>query len=87
MQDYPSEQARIVLREMADASCLDLVQKDVACTGVALWVGYSCAEEGPAGASASRRLGAPTDSVSYTHLDVYKRQMLRLMQPWLPYQV
>ena len=62
MQDYPSEQARIVLREMADASCLDLVQKDVACTGVALWVGYSCAGEGPAGASASRRLGAPTDS-------------------------
>ena len=51
MQDYPSEQARIVLREMADASCLDLVQKDVACTGVALWVGYSCAGEGPAGVS------------------------------------
>ena len=62
MQDYPSEQARIVLREMADASCLDLVQKDAACTGVALWVGYSCAGEGPAGTSASRRLGAPTDS-------------------------
>lgn len=62
MQDYPSEQARIVLREMADASCLDLVQKDAACTGVALWVGYSCAGEGPAGASVSRRLGAPTDS-------------------------
>lgn len=64
MRDYPFGQARVVLREMADASCLDLVQKGAACTGVSLWVGYSCAEEGPAGANASRRLGAPTDSRS-----------------------
>lgn len=62
MSDYPSDQARVVLQEMVDASCLDLVQRGCACGAVSLWVGYSCSEEGPGGTGVSRRLGAPTDS-------------------------
>ena len=50
MHDYPCDQAEVVFREMLDASCLELVERGAACTGVSLWVG------------ASRRLAAPTDS-------------------------
>ena len=62
MRDYAHDEATTVFREMMEASCLDLVERGRACTAVALWVGYSCAEEGEPGASASRRLPAPTDS-------------------------
>lgn len=62
MHDYPCDQAEVVFREMLDASCLELVERGAACTGVSLWVGYSCREEGEPGVGASRRLAAPTDS-------------------------
>lgn len=65
MRDYGSREALVVLREMADSSTLDLVARSEAATGVSLWCGYAWdgwRAEGPGGASASRRLPAPTDS-------------------------
>lgn len=44
--DYDFEGARIVLREMADAAALELVDKGLACGHVSLYVGY--ARERPA---------------------------------------
>lgn len=41
MRDYSVEEAETVLREMIFASCLELVEKGLACDGVGLHVGYS----------------------------------------------
>ena len=43
---YDSEEARVVLREMVDASALDLVEKGLACGHISLFVSYA-AERGP----------------------------------------
>ena len=40
-RDYDFEGARIVLREMADAAALELVDKGLACGHVSLYVGYA----------------------------------------------
>ena len=40
-EDYPYDKARLVLREMADALCLDLVSKGLLTDSVHLYVGYS----------------------------------------------
>ena len=41
MRDYSVDEAETVLREMIFASCLELVEKGLACDGVGLYVGYS----------------------------------------------
>ena len=41
MRDYGFGEARVVLREMAWQSCLDLRQQALACDTVGLYVGYS----------------------------------------------
>ncbi len=64
-RDYELDDAMVVLREMCDSSVLELAARDQAATGVSAWCGYSYdswGEDGPAGASGSRRLSAPTDS-------------------------
>ena len=40
-RDYEFEEARVVLREMADALVLDLVDKGMACAHLSLFVGYA----------------------------------------------
>ena len=39
--DYDFEEARVVLREMVEASALDLVEKGLACGHISLYVGYA----------------------------------------------
>lgn len=41
MRDYTFDEARTVLREMAYESCMELVEKGLACDGVGLYIGYS----------------------------------------------
>lgn len=71
---YGIEEARIIVREMTDVACLDLTARHVACSELALSVGYEMTEEekrrvyrGPVvgnhGARAGRRL-APRNSAS-----------------------
>lgn len=62
MRDYSFAEARNVLREMATASALDLVEKRLACDSVALYVGYSWDDLGAPSAGAARKLGKLTNS-------------------------
>ncbi len=41
MRDYSIDEARTILREMAYESCMELVEKGLACDSVGLYVGYS----------------------------------------------
>ena len=41
MRDYSFSEARTVLREMADASCLDLCSKGLSCGSISVHVGYA----------------------------------------------
>lgn len=45
MRDYDFAEARVVLREMAWQSCLDLRSRGLACGTVGVWVGYSGSDE------------------------------------------
>ena len=47
MRDYSFEEARLILREMTDALCLDLVQKGLVASSLTLYVGYSHSLELP----------------------------------------
>lgn len=62
MRDYSAAEARTVLREMATASALDLVEKRLVCDSVALYVGYSWDDLGAPSAGAARKLGKLTNS-------------------------
>lgn len=62
MRDYSAAEARTVLREMATASALDLVEKHLVCDSVALYVGYSWDDLGAPSAGAARKLGKLTNS-------------------------
>ena len=63
MRDYAFEEALVVLREMTDASALQLVGRGEAASGISVWCGYAWDDlAGAPGASAARRLPAPTDS-------------------------
>ena len=41
MRDYSFQEARVVVKEMIDRLCLDMVKKDVITNSVSLYVGYS----------------------------------------------
>ena len=58
MRDYAPAEARTLLREMVSESALELFEKQLCCSGVGLYVGFS----GEGGAAASRRLSQPTSS-------------------------
>lgn len=67
MRDYGFGEARTVLREMVDASCLDLCANGLSCGNVSVSVGYaqpSLTESGrwAAGADGSARIPGRTDS-------------------------
>lgn len=57
MRDYSAAEARTVVREMAQGSCLDLHGKGLACRTVGLYVGY--AGHGPAAGPARGHAPAP----------------------------
>lgn len=61
MRDYGFDEARVVLREMAWQSCLDLRERGLACGTAGVWVGYSGADELAYGhGGGSRRLWRET---------------------------
>ncbi len=60
MRDYGKSEAKIIVCEMADALCLDLVRKGVVCSSVSLGVIFSNGECD----NASRRLKYPTSADS-----------------------
>lgn len=67
MRDYSFGEARTVLREMADASCLDLCSKGLSCGSVSVHVGYArprLTESGRwgMGSGGSTKLSERTDS-------------------------
>ena len=67
MRDYSFSEARTVLREMADASCLDLCSKGLSCGNVSVHVGYAqphLTESGRwgMGSGGSTKLSERTDS-------------------------
>lgn len=54
--DYDYDEARLVLREMVDASALDLVEKGLVCEHISLFLGYAAerpSEDGGPGPAAS----------------------------------
>lgn len=67
-EDYPYEKARLVLREMTDSLCLDLVTKGLLTDSIHLYVGYSKKEALP---SAGGIIGLPFASGSSKMLCEY----------------
>ncbi len=41
MRDYTFEECKLIVREMVDALCLDLMERGMATRSVSLWIGYS----------------------------------------------
>ncbi len=61
MRDYSFDEAKLIVREMMDLMCLDLVEKELVTASVSLYVGYSNAlHEEPAKGSA--RLASPSSA-------------------------
>lgn len=56
--DYDYDEARVVLREMVDASALDLVEKGMVCGHISLFLGYTT--ERPRGDEGLGAVAAPT---------------------------
>ncbi|MDO5112432.1 MAG: DNA repair protein [Clostridia bacterium] len=63
MRDYTFEEGRLIAREMADAMCLDMVDKSLVASSVSLMVGYSNALHAPF-AKGSTKLARATNADS-----------------------
>lgn len=71
MRDYTFEEGKIILREMLDSLCLDMVDKGVVTSSIGLYVGYS--KDCPAGsAGATVKLPFDTNSDSVIIPEVLK---------------
>ncbi len=85
MRDYSFDEARTVLTEMVDASCLDLCAKGLSCGNIAVHVGYaqpSLTESGRwrMGAGSSVKLLQRTDSPS-----IIRKEALALFDAHVPH--
>ena len=77
-EDYSYEDAKIVLREMVDMLCLDLVDNNLFTSSISLYVGYSKDVIKPAGGT--KRLGEYTNSskkLTKIFLDYYDATVKR----------
>ena len=54
MRDYDFEEARLVIKEMADLLCLDLIDADLVTSSITMYVGYSMKVELPSGRGTER---------------------------------
>ena len=64
MRDYSFEEGRLIVREMMDLLCLDLVEKGLVTDSVTLYIGYSNAlNEEPARGTAKLNKVTSADSV------------------------
>lgn len=61
MRDYTFDEARLIVREMTDALCLEMVEKNVTTASLTLQIGYSNSLHIPA-AKGTASLGNPTNS-------------------------
>ncbi len=61
MRDYTFDEARLIVREMTDALCLEMVEKNVATASLTLQIGYSNSLHISA-AKGTASLGNPTNS-------------------------
>lgn len=69
-EDYPYDKARLVIREMTDALCLDLVSKGLLTDSVHLYVGYSKKEMlPPASGTAGLPFAANSAKLICEHTD------------------
>ena len=63
MRDYTAQEGRLIVREMMDLLCLDLVEKGLVTTSVTLYVGYA-KDEKTASARGTAKLHAATSADS-----------------------
>ena len=81
-RDYFFEEARLIVREMAEQMCLDLVAKGAVSDSLSLWVGYSNAlHVRPSAGSLTLSRPASADS---TILPAFDRLFLRIVDPEKP---
>ena len=79
MEDYPYEKALLVVKEMTDALCLDLIDKHLLTDSVHLYVGYAKSELIP---GARGTLGLPFSTSSADIIMEYmERLFMRIVQP------
>ncbi|MBQ4650151.1 MAG: Y-family DNA polymerase [Firmicutes bacterium] len=79
MEDYPYEKALLVVKEMTDLLCLDLVEKHLLTDSIHLYVGYSKKEMMP-GARGTAGLPFSTSSADII-VEHMERLFLRIVQP------
>ncbi len=64
MRDYSFEEGKLIVREMMDLLCLDMVEKELVTTSVSLYVGYSNALQAePAKGTASLITASSADTI------------------------
>ena len=63
MRDYTADEARLILREMTDSLCLDMVSKGVVTDSIGVYVGYSDTKAAPP-AKGTAALGTATSADS-----------------------
>ena len=64
MRDYSFDEAKMIVTEMTDLMCLDLVEKELVCGAISIFVGYSNALEcKPSSASSTLAFESSADSV------------------------
>lgn len=75
MRDYSFEEGRLIVREMMDLMCLDLVEKGLVTASVTLYVGYSNKDETePARGTAKLERSTSSDSLIIPAvIDTYER--------------
>ncbi len=68
MSDYPFDKGRLIVKEMMDVLCLDMLNKDVVTSSVSLFIGYSGSDFGShksiAFARGTASLGTTSNSAS-----------------------
>lgn len=60
-RDYTFRETKLIIKEMMDLLCLDLVKEDVVCESVTIWVGYA-SQTGEGGDHGTVRLDSPTSA-------------------------
>ena len=79
MRDYSFEEGRLILREMIEQLCLDMVSKGLLTQSMSVWVRYSN-KSGIPPASGTASVDNPTSSVTVlteAAMDLYERMMDR----------
>lgn len=60
-RDYTFRETKLIIKEMMDLLCLNLVKEDVVCESVTIWIGYA-SQTGEGGDHGTVRLDCPTSA-------------------------